>query len=192
MSILGTLWHRLKGEINAKAPQSPVESQQASEVQTPQAVPPRLPTGSLGPRHSSIPISDADLEVMARTLWAECRLEPDQGQVAVAWVIRNRATHPRWWGRSVKEVCLKPWQFSCWNKDDPQYKRIRAPELVNDPRYRHSLEICRDVLGGYLDDTSLGSDHYVANHTIAATKWAKGRTPQVKIGGHSFYTLEIA
>ncbi|MGH3756111.1 MAG: cell wall hydrolase, partial [Pseudonocardiaceae bacterium] len=73
---------------------------------------------------AALPHDVKDWEVMGRTLYGEARGEPFDGLVAVAWVIRNRAESPRWWGRDVKGVCLHPLQFSCWNETDPNRKII--------------------------------------------------------------------
>ena len=63
-------------------------------------------------------ISNNDLMIMAKTIWGEARGEGRYGQVAVAWVIRNRAERGGWFGNTIREVCLKDQQFSCWNNND--------------------------------------------------------------------------
>ena len=35
----------------------------------------------------------ADMDVAARTVYGEARGEPDEGKIAVAWVIRTRAAN---------------------------------------------------------------------------------------------------
>jgi spore germination cell wall hydrolase CwlJ-like protein len=57
--------------------------------------------------------------VLARTLWAEARSQGGEGMHAVANVILNRAAQPDWWGKDIRSVCLAPYQFSCWNENDP-------------------------------------------------------------------------
>ena len=37
----------------------------------------------------------ADMETFARTIWGEARGESEEGQAAVAWVMRNRVMLPR-------------------------------------------------------------------------------------------------
>jgi len=64
-----------------------------------------------------------NVEYMARTLWGEARGESEEGQVAVGHVIKNRVEKKTWYGKTIKDVCLKKWQFSCWNENDPN--RIR-------------------------------------------------------------------
>ena len=55
---------------------------------------------------------------MAKTMWGEARGEGKSGLVAVGWVIRNRCQSGGWFGNTIRKVCLKPYQFSCWNEDD--------------------------------------------------------------------------
>lgn len=45
-------------------------------------------------------------------------------KIAVGWMIGNRVNDGKaksWWGEDYAGVCLKAWQFSCWNKDDPNF-----------------------------------------------------------------------
>jgi hypothetical protein len=56
-------------------------------------------------------------ETVAITILAEARGEGKSGMYAVACVISQRAKERK---KSAAQVCLQPWQFSCWNKNDPQ------------------------------------------------------------------------
>jgi spore germination cell wall hydrolase CwlJ-like protein len=125
-----------------------------------------------------------DLDTMAKTVWAESRSEPFEGQVAVAWVIRNRALKGGWWGNTIGEVCLKPWQFSCWNDDDPQFEKIRAV-TVADWRLIRALGVCSLVITQDLPDPTMGATHYYADY-IQEPTWAKKLSPTKKIGHHTF------
>ncbi len=99
-------------------------------------------------------------------------------------VILNRAAQPCWWGRSVAEVCLKPWQFSCWLESDPNRVRLLAVD-GRDHSYATALSISVDALAGILPDYTFGATHYHALHCMPS--WATGRTPCVVIGQHAFY-----
>ena len=137
---------------------------------------------------AAIPAMDT-LDVMARTIWAEARSEGDVGMEAVASVILNRAAHPRWWGGDVREVCLAPLQFSCWNLRDPQYDRIRSVTEA-DPLFRKAREVARRALAGEVEDRTGGADHYF-NPAAANPSWARGREASAVIGNHRFLRLEI-
>ena len=67
-----------------------------------------------------------DISVMAGTLWGEARNQGDEGMIAVGNVIMNRVKAKSWYGDHIKGVCLKAWQFSCWNDDDPNKEKILA------------------------------------------------------------------
>ena len=82
-----------------------------------------------------------DLPVMARTVFGEARGEPHEGRLAVAHVILNRARSGGWWDAGVSEVCLKRWQFSCWNPGDPNRPRLFQIELDD----RDLLGCARDL-----------------------------------------------
>lgn len=131
----------------------------------------------------------SDQQVLARTLWAEARSQGTEGMMAVACVIRNRARNPGWWGGpSLRSVCLKPLQFSCWNTSDPQAKIIRA-EHIFDRRFSDAMHLAAHI--DSFDDITHGADHYCTEAVAPKTSWAKGRTPVAKVGTHLFYKIGL-
>ena len=62
---------------------------------------------------------------LAKTIYGEARGENVETMLAVGWVIRNRLNAKKY-GDTYKNVVLQPKQFSCWNKDDPNYKVIKG------------------------------------------------------------------
>lgn len=128
------------------------------------------------------------VDVLARTLYGEARGEGTHGMRAVACTIRNRANNPRWWGKDIVTVCLKPWQFSVWNQGDPNRAKILAA-TIRDRMFPEALEVARDTVAGRLPQLTNRSDHY---HTKAVRPiWSRGKTPVATIGGHLFFRLEI-
>ena len=73
---------------------------------------------------STIATLNTDLLHLAKTIYGEARGESIETMLAVGWVIRNRLQAKRY-GSTYKDVVLQPKQFSCWNKDDPNYKVIK-------------------------------------------------------------------
>ncbi len=76
-------------------------------------------------------LKEMEIDVLARTLWGEARGEGSTGMEAVASVILNRVEVAKrrghyWWGNKIIQVCQKPYQFSCWNKQDPNFKKLIA------------------------------------------------------------------
>lgn len=137
---------------------------------------------------------DHDLSVTAATLYGEARGEGLTGLLAVGCVIRNRVISPvRWWGTGWAGVCQAPWQFSCWNANDPN--RAQLQDLVDDPpRGLHQTwDACvlaaRAVMVELLPDITKGADHYCTKAVAAKTAWAKGKTPVASIGNHLFFKL---
>ncbi|HRI92974.1 MAG TPA: cell wall hydrolase, partial [Accumulibacter sp.] len=110
--------------------------------------------------------------------------ESEEGKLAVASVIANRAASPGWWGRDVRSVCLAPAQFSCWW--DAQGPRVRSIDET-DPNFRACLKIARRVLSGNYRDPTGGADHY--HRDDVRPSWARGRKPTRLIGRHVFYRL---
>ena len=128
------------------------------------------------------------LEVMALTVWGEARGEDDIGRCAVAWVIRNRAERPGydWWGNTISEVCLKPWQFSVWNAGDPN--RAKMLDLApNDPLLTHMRALCKRVLEGSIPDPTRGCSHYCRRDSYPT--WKIGRSPRFSHGNHEFFAI---
>lgn len=134
----------------------------------------------------------SDIEIIARTLYGEARGEVPKvgiiGLEAVASVIWNRwRTKPGYFGTTPREVCLKPYQFSCWNESDPNFKLLLAPKIQDG-----TFALCRMVAEEYLcgrgEDVVNGSDHYHALWINPPT-WAQGKHPVIDIGTHRFYRL---
>lgn len=130
-----------------------------------------------------------DVDILARTLFGEARGETVRGKEAVACVIINRVNRAKahggyWWGSTVEQVCLKPWQFSCWNENDPN----RAKILEVQPGHRvfdTCLRIARRAVSGCLEDPTRGATHYHTKHVTPP--WSKGRPACAEIGHHFFY-----
>lgn len=131
-------------------------------------------------------------DTLARTIWGEARGESLDGKEAVANVILNRAKKAKqlgrfWWGNDIEEVCLKPYQFSCWNENDINYRKLLAVDS-DDPNFAICQRIARRAVNGLLTDNTNGADHY---HAIGINpSWTEGRVPVAEIGHHIFYCLE--
>lgn len=135
--------------------------------------------------------TDMEVDVMARTLWGEARGEGMAGMQAVACVILNRVEAARklggyWWGNNVLQVCHKPYQFSCWNKQDANYQKLLS---VNDEdmHFVTAKRTARRAMLGFLKDETKGATHYHARNIMP--DWVKGRNPSAVIGRHIFYRL---
>lgn len=143
------------------------------------------------PKNAAEFYNELAVDVLARTLWGEGRGEGAQGMEAIASVVLNRVAVAQergnyWWGGDIISVCQKPYQFSCWNRSDPNYKKLLAV-TDKDIHFATSLRIARRAVAGTLADTAFGATHY---HTKAVSPfWSKGVDPVAVIGSHIFYRL---
>lgn len=131
-----------------------------------------------------------EIDVMARTMWAEARGEGRAALIAVGHVIRNRAAHPRWWGQSVIGVCKQPWQFSCWNRGDPNLPKLLAVSASVDHIFAECIELAADIIGGRIPDPTQNSDSYF-DTSIPTPVWARGIEPVFAVANLRFYRLEL-
>ncbi len=146
-----------------------------------------------------------DRQALIATLVGEAAGEAVESQIAVGCAIRNRVladlghdAKPDWWGEHFAGVCLAPWQFSCWwEKDAPNTARVYAladtllhGQPTNSPRLIAQLGWIADgLIADAVIDITQGSTHYVTTALLNAAPpaWAKGKTPCIVIGHHSFF-----
>ena len=125
-----------------------------------------------------------DISVRAGTLWGEARNQGDEGMIAVGNVIMNRVKAKSWYGDHIKGVCLKAWQFSCWNENDPNREKILALDW-SDNAFCKAVTLSYYFTKNKMDDNTNGATHY---HTkTISPNWAEGKTPCAEIGDHLFY-----
>lgn len=135
---------------------------------------------------------DLSVDVLARTIWGEARGEGVKGMEAVASVVLNRVAVARakngfWWGNDIVQVCQKPFQFSCWNSNDPQRSKVIAVTERN-IHFATCLRIARRAVHAVIEDRTGGATHY---HTLDVyPHWAEGAKASAIIGHHIFYCLE--
>ena len=122
-----------------------------------------------------------ETKVIAITILAEARGEGQGGMYAVAAVIAQRAFERK---RTPKEVCLKPYQFSCWNG-----KTLKSMEhLLKVPQAKYAIALAKNIK--LLSRDFVGyANHYHATWMKKKPYWAKGKKPVKVIGQHAFYKL---
>jgi hypothetical protein len=123
---------------------------------------------------------------IALTLYGEADREPQDAQIAIAHVMLWRVTNNIPW-----DDIEDPMQFSCWNMDDPNLRRILGSMPIN-----LTLSKCFDVayevyLGAHPDNTG-GATHYY-NPKLMKILYGKERPPWAPsmeyctaIGSHVF------
>ena len=131
------------------------------------------------PTHKKETTSKED-KVIAITILAEARGEGEAGMYAVGAVIAQRAFEGK---RTPSEVCLKKWQFSCWNGKKPK----DLAHLLETPQAKYALLIAKNI--NNLSREFVGYANHYHNNKIKPPYWAKGKKPVKVIGNHIFYKL---
>lgn len=114
---------------------------------------------------------EAELQLLAKIIFAEARGESFEGQVAVGAVILNRVEDPRF-PDTIKEVVFEPGQFTPVNGDKINFVPDRKAYMAAEAALKG-----KDPTNGAL---------YYYNPKIATDKWIKTRQIIKNIGNHSF------
>ena len=131
---------------------------------------------------------DSEEVLLARMLFGEARNCSNQEKIAVAYTAINRVNdNKRWNGTNIKGVILKPWQYSCFNLNDPNRKKLMDPEKYDSKSWQTCLEIAKNVLSGNYSDSTNGATHYF-NPSVVVPEWSK-RMEKKEVQGtkHDFY-----
>lgn len=139
-------------------------------------------SGSSGSRSSSpqaqgskmptVPgLSQSDLRLMARVVYGEARGEPERGEVAIAAVILNRLTDPRF-PHTVSAIVYQPGAFTA----------VADGQVNLQPDTKAGKAVQQAIHGM---DPSHGAVYYFDPAT-ATNKWIWSRPQIVTIGHHIF------
>lgn len=119
--------------------------------------------------------------LLALAVYREARGESALGKLLVAQVIENRV-HDRRWPDTYRDVILQPWQFSAFNKSDPQ---VTVFPKEGDTKWQECVDAADQVLRAPFPFTS--ANHY---HTHAVSPdWKDDQKIVAVEGGHIFYRL---
>lgn len=134
-------------------------------------------------------IDVVDAHWMALTMWGEARNGGEEAMRAVGHVIDNRRranTH----GRYATETVSAAWQFSAWNRNDPNFAAMMNIDKLRPGGEDHRMwleakRIAAEILSGASADPTGGALFY---HTAAVSpRWSAGLAPIRVIGGHLFF-----
>lgn len=143
-----------------------------------------------------------DWQLMGLCIEREASGEPYEGKVAVGTVILERRDHRNWDGKTIREVILKPWQFSWTMPEAGEAYYNRAVDIATDWVYWFNKmpvlqECCKISTGMILQeiprDPDLAAAHccqYLNPKVAAKTReeWLeKGMTTIKVIGNHEFF-----
>ena len=142
-----------------------------------------------------------DLNALARTGWAEDRSGGGVGMADVMCVVRNRVLiarafvkehghpHPLFGDGTYASACQMPWQFSCWNKNDPNLPKLLDVTEERDPWFAAAMGIAFNVIAGSVTDPTRGATHYKANSLPWPEAWGEPVPPLLNEGGQSYYII---
>ena len=132
-----------------------------------------------------------DKQIIARTAWGEARSLGVVGMTATLCTLQNRLTSGvTWWGQTLRQICLEPCQYSCWNRNDPNRPKLIALDEMEE-NYQAILPIVDQLISGKLADTTNGATHYF-NHLMPAAawpSWASTHDVVFEIEPHWFYRV---
>ena len=137
-----------------------------------------------------------DAHLMALTMFAEARDQGALGIIAVGSVILERVEHRDWDGKTIKEVCLMPFQFSGYLPTDKQFGMLK--KLAQNWDDRNSiLGVClyfaEGLINGTVPRTPEIAEHHITQYlrTDCEATWEKDMTKIVTIGDHDFYSEKV-
>ncbi|MHC8493446.1 cell wall hydrolase [Thalassospira sp. SM2505] len=126
---------------------------------------------------------DYQVDTLARTIYGEARANDADDARAIACVVMNRVGY-RNWPSNPAAVCKQPWQFSCWNQNDPNLSRIVN---ASGPWFEECCAIAQMAVNGQLADETGTATHYLTRAVQSKTFWAKGKVPCFETAGHLYY-----
>ena len=123
------------------------------------------------------------LFTLALCVWREARGESGRGKQLVAQTIENRVTDPRWPDTYV-EVITQPWQFSAFNKNDPN--ALLFPKET-DPSWAACVRAADAVIAAAEPFTM--ANHYVVDALRPRPAWFDDAKIVNREGAHVFLQL---
>lgn len=134
-------------------------------------------------------IEEQDEQALYRmVVWGEARGEKIDGQVAVAHVIHNRLARSP--GKTLKDVLLHKFAFSCLNIGDPNRDKLRLAHQLNPWAYTQIDHVCDGVEHALLLDSSNGATHYCTRALWGTDNFQWYGAHEIRCG-HTRKTAEI-
>lgn len=137
----------------------------------------------------------SDEQILALTLYGEARGEPHEGRIAVGSVILERVDHRDWDGKTIQEVCLKPYQFSCFLPSDPNFAKLKAIAedwehgLLDSAPLQKCHAVAKGLLNGVIPRDPVIAAHHCTQYCAidAQPDWKKTMRLIGTVSRHEFY-----
>lgn len=126
-------------------------------------------------------LSAAELDLLARLVYAEAKGEKYEGQVAVAASVLNRVLHPDYpssLSGVINQVVIQG------GKKYYQYEPVLNGSIYT-PANQVAKDSVTDALAGW--DPSLGATGFFAPKKVGPSSWVWTRPATVTIGNHRFF-----
>lgn len=138
---------------------------------------------------ASVEIDVVDARWMALTMWGEARGQGAEAMRAVGHVIDNRrraGLH----GAYVTDTVSAAFQFSCWNRDDPNREAMMnigslRPGSRDHRQWLLARSIADQIMAGRSADPTGGALFY--HRVDVAPAWSEGIAPVRQLGDHLFF-----
>lgn len=134
--------------------------------------------------------SAMEISLLAIMVWREARGESFEGKLQVAWTVRNRVEHPKWWGKTFSEVITKKWQYS--SMTDPKDPQLKLYPIVNEIAVSECLNAAYMAYQRVATKKPLypSADSYF-DDSIKPPVWATADKFLGKIGHLNFYNIDM-
>lgn len=90
-------------------------------------------------------------------------------------------------GEGYAGVCQAQYQFSCWNKNDPNYPFLSGAKPIPAGQFAKAQRAADQVIAGAVPDPTGGATHYYATTMPKAPAWAAKARQTVRVGQHLFF-----
>jgi hypothetical protein len=140
-----------------------------------------------------MPLTPEARDLVIRTLLGEAGNEPQEGQFAVANVIKNRLNSGAWGPTNrLGPVINAPKQFTLWNPGNAAGTMAKSVS-ANDPRYQRAGAVADAVFNNQVGDNTGGATHYYAPSGMPGGQppdWARNQQGR-QIGSQIFFRLPL-
>lgn len=115
-------------------------------------------------------IEFAEVIVLAQTIYGEAEGEDFLTKLAIGQIVKNRVKR-QWRGaKTYRDVCLAPFQFSCWDEGSPRLGSMLKPQGT---AWEESLKAAFWVMAGLYDEGSLKNVYHYTDTSIGRPVWAE-------------------
>jgi len=127
---------------------------------------------------------DTEKILLARLIMGETEGCSKLEKIAAAYTAINRAEKSK---EDLKEIILKPYQYSCFNEEVSRREVLKNPIKYNKKEFLEDIKLAEEILSKMYEDPTEGATHYYNPELIKTPHWAKNIKPIKKIGHHLFF-----